>query len=147
MSETTTEIPVPDLTAPLFAPFWKAASEQRLEIQSCASCGQHRWPPRYRCKECGSFDVQWVEREARGKLYSWTVVGQKTARGHSEVPYAVGVVELEGVPTIRLIGKLDGVRLDRLAVGLPLAARYVPAGDQGQMTLIYWGEAEETAAG
>lgn len=138
MSEPTSKIPVPDMDAPLFAPFWAAATEQRLEIQCCGSCGMQRWPPRFRCHECGSLHVKWVERQARGKLFSWTVVGHPTARGHSEVPYTVGIVELEGSPTIRLIGKLDDVPQERLSVGLPLEAKYVKAGDNGEMTLIYW---------
>lgn len=138
MSDNTKEIPVPDLEAPLFAPFWKAASEHRLEIQCCAACGLQRWPPRFRCPACGSFETSWVERAARGKLFSWTVVGRATAKGHGDTPYAVGVVELEGSPKIRMIGKLSGVPLDHLTVGLPLTAKYVEAGPEGEMTLIYW---------
>lgn len=137
MSETT-DIPVPDLESPLFAPFWKAASEKRLTIQCCGSCDTQRWPPRFRCRECGSFETSWVDRTPRATLFSWTVVGRQTARGYAEVPYAVGIVELEGEPNIRVIGKLEGVPLERLAVGIPLKAKFTPAGSDGQMTLIYW---------
>lgn len=137
MSETI-DIPVPDLDSPLFAPFWKASSEERLAIQCCASCDTQRWPPRFRCNECGSFETKWVDRSACGTLFSWTIVGRQTAKGYTDVPYAVGIVELEGEPGIRMIGKLENVPLANLVAGMPLKAKFTVAGRDHQMTLIYW---------
>lgn len=143
MADGLSDVPVPDLEDPLYAPYWAGTRAARLMIQRCGACRTPRWPPRHMCPACGSLAVEWAEHGARGTLFSWTVVGRATARGYAEVPYAVGIVTLDDAPSIRLVGTIVDVDLGMLAVGFPLQARFVPAGPAGEMTLVQW----EPAAG
>jgi hypothetical protein len=57
--------------------------------------------------------------------------------GASEIPYVTGVVELhEGV---RLIGPVDDISIDDLAIGLPIVTRLVPHG--AEFTFLRRGDA------
>ena len=138
MPENLSDVPVPDLADPLFGPYWEGTRAGRLRIQACAACGTLRWPPRYMCPACGSFETEWVERAPRGKVYSWTVVGFATARGYPDVPYPVVIVALDEAPSVRVVGRMVGADPDELVAGMPVQARFVPAGADDAMTLIQW---------
>lgn len=140
----TNEIPVPDLTDPLFAPFWEGTREGRLVIQKCRKCETFRWPPRFTCRECQSMEVEWAAVEARGALYSFTIVGRATAKGFSDVPYTVGVVQLDSVPKIRIVGNVVGTETSEVSIGMQLEGRFVAAGPNSEMTLIHWAPAAAT---
>jgi uncharacterized OB-fold protein len=129
------EIIAPDLDDPLFAPFWQGTRQGRLMVQACDDCATPRWPPRCLCPACSSFATRWVEYAPLGTLFSWTVIGKATAKGFTEVPYAVGIVTLQEAPAIRLVGTLVGIAPDDFRVGLPLRGRFV---DAGPMTLLRW---------
>ena len=131
-------VPVPDLSDPLYAPFWEGTRAHRLRIQCCRACGKKRWPPRYMCPICSSFDIDWVDVEPSGTLFSWTIVGFATAKGYPDVPYAVGIVTLDHAPEVRVVGKITAVDLESLRAGLPLKARFVTAGPEGEMTVLEW---------
>ena len=137
MSENLDAVPLPDLEDDLFAPYWQGTRDGRLSVQRCMDCGTKRWPPRELCWACGSPEVDWTEVAQTGKLYSWTVVGRATSRAYPDVPYTVGIVEIENSPVIRMIGV---VRVDppHLEAGLALKARFVPAGPAGEITLVQW---------
>jgi uncharacterized OB-fold protein len=135
-------IPVPDLSDPNFAPFWKGTSEHRLKIQKCGDCGTHSWPPRITCRNCRSGNVQWEAVEPRGTLYTFTVVGRPTARGFSNVPYTVGFVALDDTPHVRIVGTIVDIDPSQVRIGMALAGRFVAAGPNGEMTLIQWSPVE-----
>jgi uncharacterized OB-fold protein len=132
------QVPVPDLNDPQFAPFWAGTREGKLRIQQCSDCKTYRWPPRITCRHCRSMKSEWVEVEPRGTLYTYTVVGRATAKGYSNVPYTVGFVTLDAHPNVRIIGNVVDVEPSAVRIGMPLKARFVPAGPKGEMTLIHW---------
>ena len=132
------QIPVPDLSDPNFAPFWEGTRENKLKVQRCEDCGTHRWPPRLTCRSCRSANVEWVEVAPRGTLYTYTTVGRPTAKGFSSVPYTVGFVALDTPANVRIIGNVVGVEPSQLAIGMALEGRFVPAGPNGEKTLIHW---------
>lgn len=132
------QIPVPDLTDPNFAPFWEGTHKHELNIQKCGSCQTHRWPPRITCRTCGSTGVEWVGVEPHGTLYTFTIVGRPTAKGFSSTPYTVGFVALDTVPNVRIIGNVVDVDPSEVTIGMSLTGGFVPAGPNGEMTLIHW---------
>lgn len=132
------QIPVPDLSDPNFAPFWEGKRQGKLKIQKCCDCGTHRWPPRVTCRNCRSTATEWVGVEPKGTLYTYTIVGRATAKGFSAVPYAVGFIELDDVPNVRVIGNVVDIAPSSVKIGMELKGRFVPAGPAGEMTLIHW---------
>jgi uncharacterized OB-fold protein len=105
----------------LTRPFFDAAREHRLVIQSCSTCGVFRHPPRHICPHCRSFDVAWRQVDGRGRLFSWSVVHQQFHPAMaSVVPYVVAIVELHDTGGTRLTSNLvDATETDR-AVGREL---------------------------
>jgi len=78
-------------------PFWDAAKENRLVAPRCTNCGTFRLPPPPFCFVCQHREVEWVELPGTGTVYSFTVVRHPLARMlHDVVPYAAGIVELDG---------------------------------------------------
>jgi len=104
-------LPVPD---PESRPFWEAAKAHRLMVQRCASTGEYHFPPTTFCPGTALERPQWVEASGRGKVFSWIVVRHPTPKDvyADEVPYAVGLIELE--EGCRMTGNIVGVGVDEI---------------------------------
>jgi uncharacterized OB-fold protein len=137
--------PLPDADDPEVAPFWAATGEGRLLIRLCDECGQHHWPPRIGCPYCGSGEVDWAGAPTRGRIFSWTVVHRSQTQGfEDDVPYAVLLVELDGIENVRMVGNLANADLDAIEAGLEVEAVFAPSPD-GSVTLVHWQPAESQA--
>jgi uncharacterized protein len=103
--------------------FWfEGASEHKLLIQRCASCGKLRHPPRPMCGQCRSLEWDAVEASGRGTVYSY-VVNHHPQVPAFDYPLAVGLVELdEGT---RLVANVVGVDPADVHVGMPVEVEFV----------------------
>lgn len=109
------KIPGPTII-PLTEPFWKGATEGKLLIQRCRSCGKAIFYPREICPYCWSSDLSWEAASGRGRLKSFSVIHKPGHPGWSPVaPYAVGLVELAEGPTM-----LSHILIDDPTVGMAL---------------------------
>ncbi|MFD9092800.1 Zn-ribbon domain-containing OB-fold protein [Streptomyces collinus] len=96
--------PVPDADG---APFWEYAAQGELRVQTCADCGEPRFPPRPCCPHCQSFAREWRPVSGRGRVWSYVVPHPPLLPDYAEqAPYNVIVVELADAPRIRLVGNL-----------------------------------------
>ena len=75
--------------------FWSALQDGRLETTQCEDCGRKSFPPKPICHHCWSKNLAWVQLHGRGKLYSQTVIHAAPAVFRGEVPYRVGIVDLD----------------------------------------------------
>lgn len=88
----------------------------------CDACGEYFYPRRAICGKCLSEDMQPVEMEARGELYSYTFVHLplfgSTNLEHSE-GYGVGQIDLPEGPRIQapLAGKQEDFRVGQAVRG------------------------------
>jgi uncharacterized OB-fold protein len=79
-------------------PFWEGLLKKELWIQQCNDCHQHIYYPRSICPHCFSEEINWVQSEGTGKIYSYTVVHRAIGGFKEQVPFVVAIVELdEGV--------------------------------------------------
>jgi uncharacterized OB-fold protein len=110
------------LTPDVFtAPFWDAARDHRLVVPRCTSCGTFRFPPSAFCYVCRTQEVEWVEQEGRGTLYSYTVAWHPLLPDVSDaVPYIPAVVELPDTG-VRIVANLVDVRPSEVRIGMALA--------------------------
>jgi uncharacterized OB-fold protein len=98
---------VPDTSHPDFATFWEGCRERRLLVPGCKN-GHLNWPPRPVCQKCYEWNETWAEVPGRGCLYSWTVIHRTRLQLHvPSLPYVVGVVELAGPHTLRMLGRCE----------------------------------------
>lgn len=87
--------------------------EGEVRLQACQRCGKHHWPAVFRCPECGSWEHVWNQVVPRGKIYSWTRTWHRFGGLDAfEAPFVSLVVALEDVPSVRLLGVLDGEDAD-----------------------------------
>jgi uncharacterized OB-fold protein len=102
-------------------PFWDAAAEHRLVIPRCTGCGTFRLPPSAFCWKCQSQDVEWVEHDGNGTVYSFTVIHHPILPDLADsVPHVPTVVGLPDTNGCRLVAALIDVHIDEVKVGLPV---------------------------
>jgi uncharacterized OB-fold protein len=107
---------------PATQPYWDAAREHRLVIPRCLACGTFRFPPTAFCWNCRSQDVEWVEHDGLGELYSFTVMRHGVIPAVTEVlPIVIGVVALPGTDGCRVIADIIGCAVEEVHIGMPLA--------------------------
>jgi len=119
--------PLPRPTA-LSQPFWDAAKEGRLLVQTCGSCGAVQHPPRPLCRACWSDDLAWTPATGEATVYSFTIAHRTSTRGFREDgPYVVAIVETdEGA---RMTTNIVGCAPGDVRVGQRVRAVFEPATD------------------
>jgi uncharacterized OB-fold protein len=98
---------LPDIEEPTAAEFWAGCARGELLVQTCASCGLRRMPPRPMCSRCRSIEVRWEKTSGRGRVWSFIVPHPPLLPAFAEyAPYNAIIVELEEDPLIRFAGNL-----------------------------------------
>jgi len=101
----------------LTRPFWQAANEQRLVIQSCKACDRLQHPPAAMCGQCGGDDLEWREMSGRGTIYNYGVVHDCPVRLlQDEQPFNVAVIMLAEDPGIQMFSHLPGTPADEVPI-------------------------------
>jgi uncharacterized OB-fold protein len=117
---------LPDVTHEDAAPFWAGCAAGELRVQSCASCGRRRMPPRPMCPACRSFEDRWDVTSGRGRIWSVAIPHPPLLEPSAgQAPYNVVVVALDEDPSIRFVGNvvthagapLDSVDPHSIAIG------------------------------
>jgi uncharacterized OB-fold protein len=122
----TREIPPQPYPDPDSLPFWESARAGRLVLCRCSACGLWHQPPLERCRACGA-PTRFEEVAGTGVLASFIVVRHPAVAGYlTDLPYVVGLVELDEQRGLRLPARLVGVAPDALRIGLRLRAEIVP---------------------
>ena len=110
--------PVPALE-PRTEAFWKACRAGRLEFTRCIPCNHLIHPSRPICPLCRGRELDVATVSGRAGLHSYTVNHQAWFPGQ-DVPYVIGLVELEEQAGLRLMTNIIECPLDRLRIGMPL---------------------------
>ncbi|EDY47970.1 conserved hypothetical protein [Streptomyces clavuligerus] len=122
------------------APFWEYAARGELRVQTCAECGEPRFPPRPCCPHCRSFADTWRRMSGHGRIWSFVVPHPPLLPAYAGVaPYNAVLVELTDAPRIRLAGNvvaapgapLDSVDPARLRIGAGVRVVFAPAAPGG----------------
>jgi uncharacterized protein len=102
-------------------PFWLAAREHRLVVPRCTNCSQFRFPPSPFCWNCTHQDVELVEAAGTGTVYTYTIARHAVVPELAPfVPYVVAVVELDGIPDVRLIVNIVESDPEAVRIGSPV---------------------------
>lgn len=122
--------------------FFDHVREGRLTTTKCRHDREIFWPPRTVCPKCHRSDLEWVDLPTHGTIYSFSAVLAGAPLGmEADVPFAVGLVDLDGVP-LRLFGRIDGAPWNELAIGQTV--RWEPF-DLADGRVFYRFRAERTA--
>ena len=98
--------------------FFAGVRDGRLIVQRCAGCSALSVPPKFVCPGCEGRTFSRVTLGGDGEVASYTVIRVPPSRLAAEAPYVIAVVRMaEGVS---LLGRLDGVPVDSVQVGMPV---------------------------
>lgn len=109
-------LPDPDW-APL-APFWSAARDGHLAFPQCTTCMRFQWYPQDMCPSCRTLTFRWTEVEARGHVFSHTVLRRSFMPEFAgRTPLMIVLVKFTHVPGVTLVTNVldppsGGVRID-----------------------------------
>jgi uncharacterized OB-fold protein len=107
-------------TSPSTEPFWRAASEHRLVLPRCMTCGTFRFPPSPFCYRCRAQGVDWVGHDGAGSIYAFTVIRHAVIAPVADaLPLIAAVVELPDTNGCRMVGNV--VDCDPIDVRIGLA--------------------------
>jgi hypothetical protein len=116
--------------------FFEKAREGQLTAVRCGACGALAVPPKQFCPACAQRAWEPVALSGEGTIASYTVIRVAPRAHAADVPYAIAAVELrEGVS---ILGRLVGIPIEKVAVGLPV--RFQPLMSGGQ-TAVGFGPA------
>jgi uncharacterized protein len=102
-------------------PFWLATAEHRLVLPRCLECGTYRFPPAAFCFACRTQDVEWIEQDGHGAVYSFTVVRHAVIpQVKDALPLVAAVVELPGTGGCRLVGNIVDCAPEDVTIGMPV---------------------------
>ena len=107
--------------------YWEAARNGELRFQRCTACGRFRHYPRPMCPGCQSFEFEWIRSNGRGALYSWTVVRHPVHPAFQDVPFVVGLVEMDDCNHPHVVCNVDAPP-EALAAGMPVEVWFEPRG-------------------
>lgn len=108
MTDTVMYPPQPSPDADT-AEFWQATSEGRLAMCRCQLCGLWHMPPLERCRVCAG-PTAFEAVAGTGSLYSFIVQHHPAISGYTDnLPYAVGLVELDEQTGLRLPTRIVGI--------------------------------------
>lgn len=109
--------------------FYDRLREGRLSTTRCRRDETLHWPPRTACPTCRSEELEWVDLPEHGHVYAFSAVLAGAPLGmESEVPFAVGLVDLDGVP-LRIFGRIEGRPWTELRIGEPVRTEAYDVGD------------------
>ena len=106
-------------------PFFENLKAGRLTTTKCAGCGALLWQPRVVCPKCNGDVMEWIDLPKDGTLYAFTAVMAGAPLGmEKDVPFVVGVVQLDGVP-LKVVARVDGAKYEDLHLGDAVALRVI----------------------
>ncbi len=103
----------------------------------CGQCGAKFFPPRQVCTECKAQTMQPYQFSGHGELYSFTTVYQAPMGHEGNVPYAVGMVNLDEGPMVE--AQLTDVNPDELKIGQRVEMVTRKLRELGEEGLIIYG--------
>jgi len=89
--------------------FVELRDKQRIMGKRCPRCNRVIVPAKVFCKECFVETDEWVEVGPEGTLVTFTVMYRKEDHHPREVPFAYGIIKLDGADTsiVHILGETD----------------------------------------
>ena len=95
----------------------------------CLECGAAIFGPGTFCQRCASDNLEPMEFDQRGTLYSYTVVRVPSPGWPGPVPYILGQVELSEGPQV--LAEVVDCREEDLDIGMPVRLALRTVGGEG----------------
>ncbi len=111
--------------------------EENFKAYKCADCGMVIAPPNGTCYGCGGTNMEWTDVSGKAELISFTVIHVASEEFQAEVPYFVGIVELEeGTRVTSRLKGFDPEKPEEITLGVPVVIDY-EHGESGKVYLAF----------
>lgn len=128
--DKNTQKPLPEITDQT-RPFWAAAKQGKLLLQTCARCGATHFRPAPWCIECGCRDIPWTEAKTTGTVYTFTisrVVAMNLPGWQKDLPILMCLIDLDD--GARLYGQVTDCSPDDIRIGMRVEAWFEDIGPE-----------------
>ncbi len=108
--------------------YWRSLSRGEFRLSRCAVCKGWMWPAHFRCAQCGAWELEWVEVEPRGTVFTWTrswYAFDRVKERAEDVPYVTALVELAHAGGARVLGMFEGPD-EVIRIGAPVRGEIRP---------------------
>ncbi len=120
------------------ARYWREIPQRyRLEGGRCKNCGKVYFPPRLVCPSCQKRDFETTRLPLTGKLTTFTVIRVAPKDFVDEVPYAIGIVELDDGTPIQC--QVVDCEPEELKIGMPVRIEFRKIKEEGEAGIICYG--------
>ena len=132
MSEYKKPLPV---IQPYSQAFWDATNDGKFLIQHCNSCDSNIFYPRRDCPECWSNDLNWIEAEGKGKVFSFSITHEGVEpMFQGDLPIVLAWVDLPEGPRVNT--NIINCDPEDVEIGMEVEVVYVKATDD--VTIPYF---------
>jgi uncharacterized protein len=122
-------VPLESIAQTRLARFFDRLRQGRLSTTQCPVDQSLHWPPRVACPQCHTDRLDWVDLPEVGRIYAFSaVLGGAPLGMEAEVPFVVGLVDLEGVP-LRIFGRIEGTTWQDCRIGQKVRVESYPTAD------------------
>lgn len=119
-------LPVPNLDNQAF---WDNCREHQLVLRRCKDCRSFFHPPRPSCPDCASANLEWVDSEGRGKVYSYVITRQPVNPAFRDrLPW--GVVEIKLEEGVYLISNIVDCDPEEIEIGMDVEVVFEEVNDE-----------------
>ena len=120
------------------AKYWREMPHRyRLEAGKCKKCSKIVFPKRLICPECGHREFEQVRLNRQGKLITYTIIHVAPSKFSDQVPYAVGIVELND--GVKLMSQITDFNLNELKTGIPVKIEFRRISEEGEAGILNYG--------
>ncbi|RLF55534.1 MAG: transcriptional regulator [Thermoplasmata archaeon] len=121
--------------------FWREIPYRYNLIGSrCKVCNRIFFPPREVCPYCRRKSLGKMEEmklKGKGRLITYTIIYTPPSNFENQVPYAVGIVELDEGP--RITSQIVDCDPEKLKIGMRVEAVFRKIQEDGDTGAIYYG--------
>jgi uncharacterized OB-fold protein len=120
------------------ARYWREIPQRyRYEAAKCKGCGKVWFPPRLICAACGKKEFEPVTLSDTGKVKTFTVIRVGPSDFCDEVPYPIGIVELDDGVMIQC--QIADCAAEDLKIGMPVKIEFRKVKQEGEAGIICYG--------
>lgn len=102
-------------------------------IQRCSHCAEHVFYPRAVCPHCMSGDLEWVEAQGEGSVFTYAVHHRFPPGFEGVGPYVVAVVELE--EGVRMMTRIMA-QPESVSVGMEVRVAFAVVAEDFQVPIF-----------
>lgn len=120
------------------ARYWREIPRRyRLEASKCTKCGYIAFPNRMICPECGNRKFEDYKLKDTGKIVSYTTIEVGPTEFSDQVPYHVGIIELED--GVKITAQIADAEPKNIKIGGKVKLEFRKVQQDGHAGVIKYG--------